>query len=148
MSKVTVEKVNGEEVAKATVTFDLGKVHRDTPPTEDGDFTSHSVIAGMNIDGMEHYFKKLIFERASDECTFEDYEELLEQYVGIKINQIIGVKSSPLTIDLEGKLNGLDESIEVKFKGDIKDDIELAMKHGKHASHRTTAKRFLEGERE
>jgi hypothetical protein len=110
MSKITLKKVDGELQATATVQFSLGKVYQEQV-SEDG--KRHTIIAGMDIDGMERYYKQLLKEGTKKDYI-EQFENRLEQYVMLRINQMIGIKQSPPQIDEDGKLKGIEDDVEVE----------------------------------
>lgn len=120
MTKITVKQVDGKSMAVATVNFDIGEVHKGGTVREVDGQKVTSVIAGMNIDGMVNFYRQLVYERALNENE-ESFDECLESYVTFRINQIIGVKDSPLQFGDDGKIKGLDDSVVVEIEGESKE---------------------------
>lgn len=112
MSKVIIKTVDGVETATAIVEFDMGEVLREKV-SEDGKSRTVSITA--NVDGMMGLFEQLMYEKAQD-GNEEGFKEMLEQYSILRLNKVIGVESTPLCFDNEGKLKGLSESVEVEFE--------------------------------
>jgi hypothetical protein len=111
MTKVIIEKENGVEKATAVVHMDLGGIVNEATKPE------NVMSLGTGVAGMEAYLKQLIFDRAKDEeFTFEEYEELIEQYFIYKLNKAIGVESTPIKRNREGQIEGLGKEVEIEVK--------------------------------
>lgn len=109
MEKAIIKEVDGKQVASLIVEFELGEVENDGK-------NGTSVTLPMNMAGMERYFKQLLFERTSEgKLTVEEFEELLAEYRKMWLNDLIGVKSYPITIN-NGKIDGFKDDIEVVFE--------------------------------
>lgn len=115
MTKIVVKEVDGEKIATATVEFNLGKIYQEEV-SEDG--MTRTIIAGMNIDGMERYFKQLLKD-GMKQAHLGEFDDRLEQYVNLRINQMIGIVQSPLELDAEGniKTSHIADDVEVVVEG-------------------------------
>jgi len=116
MAKLLVKKENGELTGTLTVEYNLGKIHQDKNKTvvnEDGTKVT-SVISAMHVDSMVSFYEQLVFEKA-DGGTFEEYKEALDTLYQLKLNQVIGIKQTPLVIE-DGKVVGVAEEVEVEFE--------------------------------
>lgn len=106
MAKVTIKNIDGKECAVATVDFNLGEI------SDERNSPENATLMGMNVDGMEKFYKQALYERAEN-STFEDHCELLEQYVSFRLQQIIGVESNPIKRNKDGVLEGFGDEVEV-----------------------------------
>lgn len=118
MTKVTIEKVDGVEQAVANVEINLGEVHGVSKWVEgDNGNKTRAIVAGVMIDSTEAYFKELLKANVEEE-NLERFEAQLEEYVKLRINQVIGVKKFPLQYGEDGQIEGLAEDVEVEVKAD------------------------------
>jgi hypothetical protein len=114
MTKVIIEKVNGEEQAIATLQLNLGKVYREREVELEDGTTANTVVTGVGIDNTERYFRELLKLGTSEEYL-EQFDARLDEYVKLRINQLIGVKQFPLQFDKDGNIVGLSEDVEVEI---------------------------------
>lgn len=112
MTKVTIHNVDGKDVAKATVVFDLGEIKRERV-SENGKTISISV--GMDVENMEKLYQQIAYDKAVSGDR-EGFEEAMEAYATYRLYKLIGVKSSPLKYDENGQIQGLDEFVEVEVE--------------------------------
>lgn len=120
MTKIIINNdfKEGVQTATAVVQFNLGKV------SDKRTMPENVMLVAQNIDGMEKYFKQLLFEKGGMENSKKDFDEFLETYVGLRINQMIGIKSTPLHYEKDGQLVGLADEIEVveEFSDKLKEN--------------------------
>ena len=112
MTKVTIHNVDGKNIAKATVVFDLGEIKQERV-SDDGKTIHMSV--GMDVENMEKLYQQIAYEKAVNGDR-EGFEEAMEAYATYKLNKLIGVKSVPLKYDTNGQIQGLDEFVEVEVE--------------------------------
>lgn len=115
MTKVTIHNVDGKDIAKATVIFDLGEVKKDSV-SEDG--KTISMTNSMDVENMEKLHLQLAYDKAVN-GEREAFEEAMEAYAIYRLNKLIGVKSVPLKYDTNGQIQGLDKLVEVEVEVEV-----------------------------
>jgi hypothetical protein len=114
MTKVLVEKVDGVETAIATIEFNLGEVYREKVVENEDGSTSRTVCAGVHIEGTAEYLKELMKEGTKKDYL-DQFDVRLEEYVKLRINQMLGVEKYPLQFNDKNELEGLKDDVEVEI---------------------------------
>ena len=110
---IKIEKrEDGRYYAMSTVEFDFGKLGQDTYD-ENGNIKTTSV--GMVVPNMLRFYEQLLLEKTPEDCKLEEFKEMLESYVQIRIADMCGLHEQPLKYD-NGRVIGLKEGVSYEIQ--------------------------------
>jgi uncharacterized protein YqkB len=101
--------INGKEHLIAVIEFDLGEIKEHKENFVNG---HRAVSVPMGIKTSMMIMKETIKNMVKQE-DYEKYEEYLEEYCRLFLNDMIGVESYPIQYNAEGKLVGLKKDAEL-----------------------------------
>jgi hypothetical protein len=109
---MAIEKriVNGKEHLVAVIEFDLGEIKQYKERIVNG---HKAITIPMGIRTSMMIMKETIKNMVKQE-DYEAYEQYLDEYCRLYLNDVIGVESYPIQYKEDGKLEGLKKEIEVK----------------------------------
>lgn len=102
--------VDGKEHLFSKVEFDLGEIQEHKKLIVNG---HRAVTVPMGIKTSMLIMKETIKNMVKQE-EFEKYEEYLEEYCKLYLNDVIGVESYPIHYSDDGTLQGIKKDIEIK----------------------------------
>lgn len=108
---MAIEKrmVNGKEHLVAVVEFDLGEIKQHVEKFVNG---HRAVTIPMGIQTSMLIMKETIKNMVKQE-EYDKYEEYLEEYCRLFLNDVIGVESYPICYNDKGEIQGIKKDIEV-----------------------------------
>ena len=110
---IKIEKrEDGRYYATSIVEFDFGKLGQDTYD-ENGNIKTTSV--GMVVPNMLRFYEQLLLEKTPEDCKLEEFKEMLESYVQIRIADMCGLHEQPLKYD-NGQVIGLKEGVSYEIQ--------------------------------